>query len=110
VLPGAPDGDAFPSGIVVSADGRYVWTATRGADIISVLAVDADGDRLTLVDTVPCGGTWPRDLALDPAGRHLYAANEHSGDVSWFTLDPETGVPHRGGAIPAPAASCVVFD
>lgn len=109
VVPGPPDGDAFPSGIVVSADGRFVWTATRGADVISVLALDADGDRLTLVDTVPCGGTWPRDLALDPAGRHLYAANEHSGNVTWFTLDPETGVPRRGGSVPAPAASCVVF-
>ena len=30
VLPGAPAGDAYPSGIVVSPDGRFVWTATRG--------------------------------------------------------------------------------
>ena len=108
-LPGPPEGDAFPSGIVVSPDGRFVWTATRGQDVISVFALDADGDRLTLTGTVPCGGHWPRALALDPAGRHLYVANEHSGDVTWFTLDLATGVPRRDGQVAAPAASCVVF-
>lgn len=106
VLPGSPDGDAYPSAVVVSPDGRFVWTATRGEDVISVLSVDGG---LTLVATVPCGGAWPRDLALHPSGRFLYAANEHSGDVTWFAVDPETGVPRRNGSVPAPAASCVVF-
>jgi 6-phosphogluconolactonase len=107
VLPAAADGDAYPSGIVVSPDGRFVWTATRGQDVLSVLAVDADG--LRLVVTVPCGGTWPRALALDPSGRFLYVANERSGDVTWFAVAPDTGIPRRGGALEAPAASCVVF-
>ncbi|GAA3150113.1 hypothetical protein GCM10017687_79630 [Streptomyces echinatus] len=53
--------DAYPSGIVVSPDGRFVWTATRGEDVLSVLAVEDDGLRLTT--TVPCGGRWPRALA-----------------------------------------------
>ncbi|GHJ42224.1 lactonase family protein [Streptomyces sp. TS71-3] len=110
VLAGAPDGDAYPSEIVVAPDGRFAWTATRGEDVISVLALDGDGDRPTLTATVSCGGRWPRDLALHPSGRFLYAANERSGDVTWFTLDAKTGVPARGGAIEAPAASCVVFD
>ncbi|MFI6335065.1 lactonase family protein [Streptomyces sp. NPDC050535] len=109
VLPGVPDGDAFPSGIVVSPDGRFVWTATRGQDVVSVLTPDAMGEGLRLVATVPCGGTWPRALALDPSGRFLYCANERSGDVTWFTVDPETGLPRRGGSIDAPAASCVVL-
>jgi 6-phosphogluconolactonase (cycloisomerase 2 family) len=37
-------------------------------------------------------------------------ANERSGDVTWFTVDPETGIPARAGSIEAPAASCVVLD
>jgi len=106
VLPGAPDGDAYPSGIVVSPDGRFVWTATRGQDVLSVLAVD--GEDLRLVATVPCGGVWPRAIAL--SGRFLYVANERSGHVTWFAVDPETGIPARRGAIEAPAASCVVLD
>ena len=74
-----------------------------------VLALDATGEQATLVTTVDCGGHWPRDLALDPAGRRLYAANERSGDVSWFDIDPETGIPRRAGSLAAPAVSCVIF-
>jgi 6-phosphogluconolactonase (cycloisomerase 2 family) len=105
VLPGAPDGDAYPSGIVVSPDGRFVWTATRGQDVVSALAVEPDG--LRLLATVPCGGSWPRDLAL--SDRFLYVANERSGNVTWLAVDPASGLPRGGGAIEAPAASCVVF-
>ncbi|CAL9371573.1 6-phosphogluconolactonase [Streptomyces sp. enrichment culture] len=105
VLPGAPAGDAYPSGIAVSADGRFVWTATRGEDVLSVLAVEGDG--LRLVATVPCGGHWPR--ALTASGGLLYVANERSGDVTWFAVDPHTGIPRRGGSIAVPAASCVVL-
>ncbi|MET7983704.1 MULTISPECIES: lactonase family protein [unclassified Streptomyces] len=109
VLSGVPDGDAYPSGIVVSPDGRFVWTATRGRDTVSVLGADERGEGLTLVAEVPCGGVWPRALALDPSGRFLYVANERSGDVTWFDVDPDTGVPRRAGSVAAPAASCVVL-
>lgn len=106
-----PDGAAadgtFPSGLVVSPDGRFAWAANRGHDSLSVLALD--GTAAALVTTVPCGGHWPRDLALHPGGRHLYVANERSGDVTWFTVDPATGLPARTGSVAAPAASCVVF-
>ncbi|MFC4327907.1 lactonase family protein [Streptomyces andamanensis] len=107
VLPTAPAGDAYPSGIVVSPDGRFVWTATRGEDVLSVFAVEADGERLEPVGTVPCGGHWPR--ALTWADGYLYVANERSGDVTWFAVDPLTGRPERAGAIKVAAASCVVL-
>lgn len=100
-------GDNYPSALVVSADGRFAWAANRGDDNIAVLALD--GDAVTLTETVPCGGHWPRDLAVDPAGRHLYAANERSGDVAWFDVDPVTGVPRAAGSVRVPAASCVVL-
>ncbi|MEV5612547.1 lactonase family protein [Streptomyces sp. NPDC052225] len=110
ILAGTPRGDAYPSEVVVAPDGRHLWAATRGEDVISVLSLDPTGETPTLTTTVPCGGNWPRDLALDPSGRFLYAANERSGDVTWFTVEPGTGVPVRGGSVRVPAASCVVFD
>ncbi|GAA3243563.1 hypothetical protein GCM10020256_68510 [Streptomyces thermocoprophilus] len=106
VLPAAPAGDAYPSGIAVAPDGRFVWTATRGEDVLSVFAADAGGQTLRLVGTVPCGGHWPR--AITHADGVLYVANERSGDVTWFAVDPVTGLPRRTGAIDVPAASCVV--
>ncbi|MER7571537.1 lactonase family protein [Streptomyces sp. NPDC126514] len=104
VLPGAPAGDAYPSGIVVAPDGRFLWTATRGEDVLSAFAVE--GDTLRLLGTVPCRGHWPR--ALTEAGGFLYAANERSGDVAWFAVDPASGLPRYGGSVEVPAASCVV--
>ncbi|CAM5489248.1 Lactonase family protein OS=Streptomyces alboniger OX=132473 GN=CP975_04485 PE=3 SV=1 [Streptomyces alboniger] len=109
VLADTPEGDVYPSEVVVAPDGRFVWTATRGADVISVLALGAPDEAPRLAATVPCGGHWPRDLAIHPSGRHLYAANERSGDVTWFTIDQGTGIPRRAGSIDAPAASCVIF-
>ncbi|MET9624682.1 lactonase family protein [Streptomyces sp. NPDC006464] len=109
VLPEGAAAPSYPSAVVVAPDGRFVWVAVRGADLLAVLALDPDGGRAALVETVPCGGRWPRDLALDPSGRRLYAANERSGDVTWFDLDPETGVPSRAGSVEAPAATCVVL-
>ncbi|KPI08351.1 Lactonase, 7-bladed beta propeller [Actinobacteria bacterium OK074] len=105
VLPGAPKDRAYPSGIAVSPDGRFVWTATRGEDVLSVL--ERQGERLRLRATVPCGGAWPR--ALTAHNGFLYVANERSGDVTWFTTDPRTGLPTARGSVAAPAASCVVF-
>ncbi|MGW4024720.1 lactonase family protein [Streptomyces sp. NPDC005009] len=106
VLPGAPAGDAYPSGVAVSPDGRFVWTATRGEDVLSVFAVEGEGKALTPLTTVPCGGHWPRAITVSDGV--LYVANERSGDVTWFALDPDTGVPRRAGSVPVPAASCVV--
>ncbi|MFG3509727.1 lactonase family protein [Streptomyces sp. NPDC047821] len=100
---------SYPSGIVASHDGRFLWAAVRGDDTLVVLELDGTGERPRPVTTVPCGGHWPRDLATDPEGRRLYVANERSGDVTWFDVDPATGVPARAGAIAAPAASCVAF-
>ncbi|GAA1376396.1 lactonase family protein [Streptomyces beijiangensis] len=107
-----PDGvytETYASEVVVSHDGRFLWAANRGHDSLSVLALDRTREKPALVTTVDCGGHWPRDLTLDPTGRRLYAANERSGDVTWFDIDPGTGIPRRAGSIEAPAASCVVF-
>ncbi|MFD5402212.1 lactonase family protein [Streptomyces griseorubiginosus] len=106
VLAGPPAGNAYPSGVVASPDGRFVWTATRGEDVLSTFAVE--GDELRLVGTVFCGGDWPRALA--ESGGYLYVANERSGEVTWFAVDPDTGLPRYEGSIAVPAASCVVLD
>ena len=50
-------------------------------------------------------------LALRVAfGTRLYAANERSGDVTWFDVDPADGIPRLAGSLPLPAVSCVLFD
>ncbi len=109
VVPVGAEEPIYPSAPVVSTDGRFLWTANRGHDSIATLALDAAGDSPALRGTVSCGGHWPRDLTAHPDRPVLYAANERSGDVTWFTVDAESGIPVRGGSVALPAASCVVL-
>ncbi|GAA1383272.1 lactonase family protein [Kitasatospora putterlickiae] len=109
LFPDGTEGPAYPSAPVVSHDGRHLWVAVRGSDTVVVLELGADGERAHVVASVPCGGEWPRDLVLDPSGTRLYAANERSGDVTWFDLDGASGLPRRAGSLAVPAASTVLF-
>ncbi|MFG2909713.1 lactonase family protein [Kitasatospora sp. NPDC048286] len=109
LFPDGVQGPVSPSAPVVSPDGRFLWAAERGTDTIVVLALDGTGERARVLTSVPCGGRWPRDLVLGPTGTRLYAANEHSGDVTWFDVDGVTGVPRRVGSLAVPSASTVLF-
>lgn len=109
VLPEGAQGENYPSELVVSPDGRFAWVANRGHNSIAVLTLDDSGERLEPAGTVPCGGDWPRHLTLDPSGTRLYAANERSGDVTWFDIDPADGTPRPAGSLSLPAVSCVLF-
>ena len=46
---------------------------------------------LTPVGWEPTQGKTPRFFALDPAGTHLYAANQNSDTVVIFRVDQTTG-------------------
>ncbi|WP_404816366.1 lactonase family protein [Streptomyces thermolineatus] len=99
----------YPSELVVAPHGRTAWAAVRGRDTVAVLDLEDGGERPVLRTEVPCGGRWPRHLVLDAPANRLYAANEHSGDVTWFDVDPGSGVPVRSGSLPVAAASCVLL-
>lgn len=99
----------YPSGLVLSGDGLYAWAANRSDDSLAVFGLNGQQGEAELLTTVPCGGMWPRALNLHPSGRWLYVANEHSGNVTWFTVEGTGGVPYRAGYVEVPAASWVEF-
>ncbi|MFD7628356.1 lactonase family protein [Streptomyces sp. NPDC059851] len=108
--PGAPDEvREYPSVGVVSRDGRFLWVAVRGTDLIVTLSLADGPEEPRLTDTTACGGNWPRDLVVDPSGARLYVSNEWSGNVTWFEADPLTGRLQRSGHVDVPAAACVVL-
>lgn len=77
--------------IVISDDGRFVYTCTRGEDSISVFRIDQNG-YLTEQQRVSCGGKIPRYFALDPSRRWLVCCNQGApGSVTVFSNDPATG-------------------
>ncbi len=106
--PTARTAPSHPSAIRLSPDGRFLYVANRGPDVVAVLAVERTA--IELIGTVPSGGTHPRDLALHPMGTCLYVANQHSDTISAFRIDPASGLPEpQGQAFSTPSPTCIVF-
>ena len=76
--------------IEVDSKGRFLYASNRGHDSIAVFAIAKDG-RLTQVEIVPTLGKAPRSFRIDPTGTYLFAANQDTGTIVQFRIDPKTG-------------------
>jgi 6-phosphogluconolactonase len=65
---------------------------------------------LTSLGFSSCGGDWPRNFALSPAGEFILVANQKSDEVAILPLERATGMPGEmlaGAAARGPA--CIKF-
>ncbi|WP_242909951.1 lactonase family protein [Actinomadura terrae] len=100
------DGESLAGAIRLGDGGRYVYTSTRGADVLTAHRVLDGGAALEPVADVASGGHWPRDLYVD--GEWIHVANERSGLVTTFRIGAD-GVPVLGGPpLEVPSPVCVV--
>jgi 6-phosphogluconolactonase len=97
--------DNYPSAVLVSPDGRLVYVANRFHDSVAVLAT---GPRLRLIATYPCGGAFPRDMALADGGRLLLVANERADLVAGLAVEPDGTLRPAPWTLPVPAPTCVL--
>jgi 6-phosphogluconolactonase len=91
-----PAGDSSPrSGAEIAVDptGRFLYTSNRGHDSIASFHIAADG-RLTATGHTSTLGKTPRNFVIDPAGKHLIAANQDKGGLAIFSIDAQTGALH----------------
>jgi len=77
--------DRSPVDLVLSPDGRYLFTANQSSDSVSQVRL-ADG---RVVAEVPCGRR-PTNLAITPDGRTLLVSASYAGDVVRFDIDGES--------------------
>jgi 6-phosphogluconolactonase len=106
---GTGSGTNYPAQLVVTPNGAYAYLANRGHDSLTRYAVEAGGARLRLVDTVPVGGEFPRQIALSPDGGLLFAALQRSSAVGVFRVDPDSGALRRAGEpFASPVAVCAL--
>jgi 6-phosphogluconolactonase len=89
-LPPGFAGSSFASGILVSANGRFVYAANRLHDSIAYFAVGPMG-ALKYAGEEWTHGDYPRSISFDPTGRFLYACNQRSDVVTAFRVEQETG-------------------
>ena len=105
-------GEAFnaASEIRVHPSGKFLYTANRGHDTISVFSVSPDGSTVKRVEVEPIRGAWPRNFNLDLTGRWLLAAGSHSNTVAVFRVDEETGkLMYDRQIVNVPSPMCVLF-
>jgi 6-phosphogluconolactonase len=78
--------------VVVSDDGRFLYSCTRGVDTIEVWRIDGTTGLLTQIQRVSSGGKIPRHIAFDPSRRWLVCCNQGAaGRVTVFSRDAATG-------------------
>ena len=99
------------SEIVVHPNGRFVYTANRGNDSVTVFHATPKTGELVVREVEPIRGAWPRNINLDPTGNWLLVAAQHSNTVSVFAVDPITGELKfaRNNIINVPNPMCIVF-
>ncbi|WP_040949555.1 lactonase family protein [Gorillibacterium massiliense] len=83
--------------IAISADGRFLYTSNRGHDSIAVFAVQEAGRRIEPAGHYSTGGSWPRHFTLTPDGSGLLVANQFTGNITVFRVDPDTGALQDAG-------------
>ena len=98
------------SEILVHPGGKYVYSANRGNDTISVYAFDEAAGTLERIQIEPVRGSWPRNINLSPDGNWLVAAGRDSNSAAPFKVDPDTGLlTYVRGSRYVPHPICVLF-
>jgi 6-phosphogluconolactonase len=90
-LTGGHQGHNTTAEIATSSCGRFLYVSNRGQDSIVQFVVAPDNGLLTYAATFPTGGVRPRFFTLGPDGKHLYAANQDSDDITVFHVDQALG-------------------
>ncbi|MGN1400655.1 MAG: lactonase family protein [Bacillus sp. (in: firmicutes)] len=98
------------SAIHISNDGRFVYAGNRGHDTIAVFAVEPSSGKLSVVQHIHTGGSWPRDFVLDPSQAFLVASNQESHNLVLFGRDEQTGLLTKlESEVEVPFPVCVKF-
>ena len=108
-LPPGFAGSNYCSGILVSADGRFVYAGNRLHDSIAIFSVGTDGD-LTYLGEEWTRGDYPRSFNFDPNGRFLSSCNQRGDNIAVFRVDRKTGyLAFTGHYVPIGNPSSIVF-
>jgi 6-phosphogluconolactonase len=89
-------------------NGRFLYGSNRGHNSIVRYRVDLEKGQLTDAAYTPSGGAKPRNFMITPDGAWLLAANQDSGNITVFKIDPATGaLTQHGAAFAIPTPVCI---
>jgi 6-phosphogluconolactonase len=84
-------------GIRLTSDGSFLYASNRGHNSLAVYTIDDISGKLTYLENIPSGGAWPREFTVVKGNNILLVANQHSGTVDSFKINPNSGcLTHSG--------------
>lgn len=95
--------------IQLDPHGRFLYTSTRGVDVITEFKVSPKSGKLTLAGRTPAGGKTPRFFTLDPTGRWMFVADQDSDTIVLFRVDENSGSLTQAGQIEIGSPVCLAF-
>lgn len=99
LLPQEKLSGASSAAIRLTEDEKYVYVSTRGADLLSLIAVNGDVRLIGQINS----GAHPRDFLLSRDGRYLLCVNRDSDNLIVYKLDRETGrINEKVSELPVP--------
>lgn len=99
------------SEIRVHPNGKWVYSANRGNDSISVFEINATNGTLKRIDFTPARVGWPRNFNIDPSGNWIIAGGQYTSNTAVFAIDPDSGLLtyQQRSAVSIPAPICILF-
>ena len=99
------------SEIRVHPNGKFVYSANRGHDSITVYEVNPNNGELKVIQRENARSVTPRNFNISPDGKWLLSAGQISHTLAAFSLDDATGlITFNQNCVLAPSAICVMFD
>ncbi|MEC8389540.1 MAG: lactonase family protein [Planctomycetota bacterium] len=109
-LPGIEVPGNSTAEVVVHPSGKWVYGSNRGHDSLAIFRWDGQKQKLgSAVGHQKTLGKTPRNFAIDPTGRYLFAANQSSGYVTVFKINQNTGGLSEVRRLSVPNPVCVRF-
>jgi len=111
-LPKDFKGENTEAEIVVDDSDKFLYVSNRGdrTNEIDVFRIKPADGTLTFVQRISTGGKMPRNFAIDPTGKWLFAANQDSNNIQVFQIDPASGELSAMFLIEGIASpTCVIF-
>ncbi len=96
------------SEIRIHPNGKFIYTANRGHDSISLFHFKTSDFQFAKIQTVSVHGEWPRNFNLTPDGKWLLASGAKTNSISIFAINEDTGkLIHQRKTVFVPGSICV---
>ena len=113
-LPKDFTGHSQAAEIAINGRGTHLYVSNRGHNSIAVFNIADDG-KLTPLQTISCGGDWPRHFVLLEddylaAQPRLIVANQNSNNVVPFRVQPDGTLVQQGKILDIPKPVFIGFE